>query len=498
MRYLRILTADSVESINLKGRNDMKRIVALLLAVVCALTVVGCGKKKREIIKLTLSTEDSEAILAAAGIMLPPVEDVSDVNTKIKWFSWYDSFHNYSEDEIINTGFWTFEQKYNGEIEWVECEWGARFDDLANLILSNESPDFLPLLLNAFPTRAIKGLFRTVDEYIDYDDPLWVGTKPFAYDYYSLAGKTYAICTDYGSGNVAVYNRRVMEEWGFDDPATLFANDEWTWDVFYDMCANFSDPDEDRYALDGWWFAYSLMRSCGQTIVEYNTETRLYESNLDSPSIEKAANLLYDLSKNECVYPWWANGWSIRNATNGSGLKDGKLLFYFCTIDTFTGPVEEISNVWGDVTANEVMFCPAPRDPNGDGGYYTECYPSGYCIAGGANNPEGVVLFASCERFKILDPTVISIDLKQKKEIYLWTEEMLDMDKTCYELACAGNYIVPYDSGLGDKLASVVDAFENNAHSQDAKTWAQLKEANYEKLEFYLSELNDNLKEIDK
>ena len=436
----------------------MKRITALLLAVILVIALVGCGKEKREIVRLTLSTEDAVAILAAAGISLPDAEEVAGVNTSIKWFAWYDDFHNYSEDEIINTGFWTFEQKYGGSIEWVECEWGKRFDDLANLILSDESPDFMPLLLNAFPTRAIKGLMVPVDDYIDYDDPLWAGTKPFAYD----AGKTYAICTDYGAGNVCAYNRRIIEEWGYDDPATLFANDEWTWDVFSEMCKDFSDPDEDRYALDGWWFHLSLMRSCGETIIEYNTETRQYESNIDSPGIERAANLIYDLAKNDCVYPWWSNGWSIRNGTNGAGMKDGKLLFYFCTIDTFTAPVEEISNVWGDVTANELMFCPAPRDPNGDGGYYTECYPSGYCIVSGAANPEGVVLYSSCERFKILDPTV------------------------------------PYDAGLGDKLSSTVDAFESNGHTQNASTWAQLKEANSEKLAYYLDELNKQLAEIDK
>ena len=229
----------------------MKRITALLLAVILVIALVGCGKEKREIVRLTLSTEDAVAILAAAGISLPDAEEVAGVNTSIKWFAWYDDFHNYSEDEIINTGFWTFEQKYGGSIEWVECEWGKRFDDLANLILSDESPDFMPLLLNAFPTRAIKGLMVPVDDYIDYDDPLWAGTKPFAYDYYSLAGKTYAICTDYGAGNVCAYNRRIIEEWGYDDPATLFANDEWTWDVFSEMCKDFSDPDEHRYALDG-------------------------------------------------------------------------------------------------------------------------------------------------------------------------------------------------------------------------------------------------------
>ena len=65
-------------------------------------------------------------------------------------------------------------------------------------------------------------------------------------------------------------------------------------------------------------------------------------------------------------------------------------------------------------------------------------------------------------------------------------------------VACSGNYIVPYDAGLGDKLSSTVDAFESNGHTQNASTWAQLKEANSEKLAYYLDELNKQLAEIDK
>ena len=45
-----------------------KRILAILLAALMIFALAGCGKEKRQIIKLTLSTEDSEAILAAAGI----------------------------------------------------------------------------------------------------------------------------------------------------------------------------------------------------------------------------------------------------------------------------------------------------------------------------------------------------------------------------------------------------------------------------------------------
>ena len=61
----------------------MKRILTLSLALIMIFVLVGCGKEKRQIIKLTLSTEDSEAILAAAGIVLPDAEEAKGANNTV-------------------------------------------------------------------------------------------------------------------------------------------------------------------------------------------------------------------------------------------------------------------------------------------------------------------------------------------------------------------------------------------------------------------------------
>lgn len=478
---------------------NIKRISALILAVILVFSLVGCGKKKREIVQLTLSTEDSEAILKAAGIMLPDAETAAGANSSVKYFSWYDQFHNYSDDEIINTGFWTFTEKYGGEVMWIECEWQKRFDDLANLVLSGNAPDCYPAHAENFPENCIKGMFQPVDEYIDYDNPIWKGMKEYVHTYYSLDDRPYIILTDTSYGGVVQYNKRVVEEWGFDDPAELFYNDEWTWDVFYDMCADFTDPDEDRYALDSFHFDHIFLNSSGVSVISYDTETKRFKSNLDDPRLERAADVLYNISKNSFVYPWWANGWALRNGTSGGGIKEGLQLFYVDGL-SISAPVENVSAVFGDVAAGEVMFCPPPRDPNGDGKYYIDSTPVGYSLVFGAENPEGVALLAMCDRFKVLDPTVISIDRKQKEEVYLWNEEMLEMHDICYELSNAhDSIVVSMGDGLGKHLIDVVSQFEYMARGQSstAKTWAQLKEANLEKITYYLDELNKSIDEFD-
>ncbi len=478
----------------------MKKIFALLLAGTLILGLVGCGGSSREVVQLTFATQDAEAILNAAGVYLPDAEETAAAGTVVKWFAWYDGMQNYSDDEIINSGYWTFQEKYDCSIEWIECTWDTRFDELANLILASNSPDFYPGDNEVFPTSCIKGIFVPVDDYIDYDDPLWADEKDYAYNYFSIKGRPYIIVYDNTFGNVCAYNRRVMEEFGFDDPAELFYNDEWTWDVFYDMCVEFTDADEDRYALDGYWYSPGIMHSCGESLVVYNVETQQYEDNSDSAAIERAATLLYNLSKNGCIYPRWNNtNWYTRNnGTSGAGIKEGLCLFYIGGTWMFTGTVTEISAVWGDMSEGELMFVPVPRDDDGDGNYYTESYASGFCIVQGASNPEGVALLAACMRFKILDPTVVSIDRLQLEETYLWTEDMLDMYDTCYDLATSNdNVIVVYDSGYGDKLSSVVATFEGIADSSDASTWAQIKESYGEQIAYYIDQLNTQVAEYD-
>ncbi len=466
-----------------------KRITALVLAALMVFALVGCGKKTREIIKLTLSTEDSEAILAAAGIMLPDAETAAGANSTVKFHHWVDGFHNYSEDEIVNTGYWTFSEKYNGEVEWVETTYGSRFDDLAALITAGTAPDFTTCSVSTFPDKCMKGVFVPVTDYIDYTDPLWAGNAEFVQRYFTMNGEPYIICTDVKAQDVCAYNRRVIEEWGFDDPQELFMNDEWTWDVFYQMCVEFSDPDENRYALDGWSWQAALVNSTGVTLIAIDEDGKFIH-NLDDPSLEAVQTVIYDLNKNNCRCPNIMRG----TEQDGAGIKEGLCLFWLREKWAFTGPVDDISAVWGDIANNELMFVPIPRNPNGDGNYYLAGQPVGYHIVQGAENPEGVVLLSMCERFKIIDPTVIDIDVKQLKEIYLWNQDMLDMNDTCQKIA-KDFPVVNFSSGCPAQLNTAVNNLVNGTTGTNAKTWAQLKESYVDSVQYYIEELNAAIEE---
>ncbi len=445
--------------------------------------------------QLTYATEETDGVLAAAGITLPSVEETAAAGSTIKWFSWYDYAEDYSGYEILDSGYWTFENDYGCSIDWVECTWDTRYDELSTMILASSSPDYYPAESEIFPTQCVKGMFAPVDDYINYDDALWEGVKEYAYSYYSLNDRPYMIIYDNTFGNVVIYNRRIIEEWGYDDPGELYYNDEWYWDLFYEICIDFTDADEGRYALGGNFSA--LMHSCSETIVQYNTETGQFESNLDSTAVEGAASLLYDLASADCLYPVWNSGWNASDGVLESGC-----LFYIGEIGEITGTAESLYSTWGNISEGEIMFVPLPRggpwiDRNDDYDNCVEFVPTGFCIVQGASNPEGVALLASCMRYKALDPTSVSIERIQLEETYGWTEEMLEMYDGCCELARASDGIVAYDSGYGDELYTVVNAIESFAVSSNVQTWSTVKDTYRARLVYYVNELNSQIASYD-
>ena len=470
-----------------------KRLIAVFLAIVLVVALVGCGNKKRQPITLTLSTEDAEAILAAAGIVLPDADSAAGANTSIQYFYYYDDFHNYSEDEIIQTGYWTFQQKYNGNVEWIETTWSTLTTDLANRVLAGNAPDFTRAWESAFPTAYLNGLYAPVDDYIDYDDPLWAGMKYFSETFFSIGGRNYMFLTDVKNNSMMLYNRRIFDEYGFDDPAELYYNSEWTWDVLLDMALDFSDPDDGRYAFNGWHTDSTFMSSTGTYLVLLDADTGKFYSNVDDPRLERAAAFLADVQKNDLAYPQYSFGWSLNYGDEGGGMKEGKTLFAMgpaYILDEITSLSEEEER-FGDMSENEVMVVPLPRDPNGDGEYYIDSIPMGYCLIKGAKNPEGVALLSMCDRFKIIDPTVIRIDERQKMEVLGWNQEMLDMWNHMYDIANSHNTIVQY-SDLGDVSNYSGNMIAFNSWDNPS-SWAELKEANKDALDYAIDELNARL-----
>ncbi len=466
---------------------NTKRILALAAALLTAFGAVGCGANDN-----STSSEDKKLKESQQEIVERLANDMTNTreleNSTIKWFSHWDINPTNSEDKEIGVDLALFQTKYNGKIEWISTTWETKFDDLAKLVIAQNSPDFCGADdMDIFPKGALQGMIEPIDDYFDFSDPLWADIKT-ATDQFILNGKHYVSVIRTEPSYVFIYNRNTIDAAGFDDPAELFAKGEWNWDTFSEMCRDFVNPDEEKYALDGWHYEKALMQSCGVPLI--GIEDGKIVNNITNTEVAKAQNMMYDLQKNGVVFPKHNNGWQLRGNQEGGGMGSGLTLFYPIGLWAIED-APSVTEQYGDIAEGEVMFVPVPSSADSDVTYV----PSrihGFCIVKGAQNPEGVAAFLDCCRASEIDEAAKGITYEQYQEDYGWTDEMIEMRATIYELS-SQNPVFDFEQGVNSDLNNICDtAIRGTMNPQEQKTWTEVVGENQQAIDYLVNEANKN------
>ena len=156
-----------------------------------------------------------------------------------------------------------FQTRFGGEVVDVVVGSSERFDRLAAMVSTGDSPDFFSAAdMDAFPMGAINNMFQPVDDYIDYTDQWWSDRKDLN-DKFVYNGKHYVGAISPEVEVVMIYNRAVVEENGLKDPFELLKEGKWDWNTCMDMMKQFCDKSEENYATDGWWVTRGFCNSTG-------------------------------------------------------------------------------------------------------------------------------------------------------------------------------------------------------------------------------------------
>lgn len=468
-----------------------KRIVAGILAILSAVSCASCGKNGSSSSSSMPIKELKETQQEIVSRLAKGTESTTRKleNSEIKWFSFYDINPTATIDKEIGVDLALFQTKYNGKIKYIQTTWDTKFDDLASLIMANNSPDFVGADdMDIFPKGAINGMLEPIDDYIDFTSPLWEGTKA-ASDQFMYKGKHYVAVSRVDPSYIFVYNKNVMAENGFDDPAELYENGEWNWDKFAEMCVEFTDAEADKYALDGWYYENALLQSTGVPLIGMS-EGKIV-NNIESPEIAKAQTMMYDLQKNKVVYPKNEHGWKVRGDVFGNGMASGLTLFYpigLWAIEDAPTTTEPFGNIAND----EVMFVPVPCSADSEK-QYVPSRVHGFSIVNKAKNPEGVAAFLDCTRYSEIDEAAHQITLDQYRDDYGWTQQMLDMRDTIYGLA-AENPVFEFSIGVTSDLSSITDnVIKGTMNPAETKTWTAIVEEYKKAIDFIINEAQENL-----
>lgn len=467
-----------------------KKITAGLCAAMLCLGMAGCGSsssddKKSETTskanEITMKEEDKQQLEETSS----KLDDKELENKTIKFFSHWDM--NPGDGQVVPPGIQMFRDKYDGKIEWVQTTWDNRYDDLAALVMANDSPDYFSAGdMDGFPKGAIKGMFQPIDDYIDVNSDLWAPAKNVL-DGFLFDGGHYVAATGAYPHYVCVYNTTTISENGYEDPAELFHNDEWTWSKFTEMVEDFTDPENDVYGLDGWWYPYALSNSCGKPFI--GLENGKLVSNLEDPNLAKAQNMLEELRKHKVGFDRASNGGSTRgDGTTGNGLGTYQTLFIPVGLWGIENSPENVT-AFGDVEAGEIMFVPMPRMDDSDT-YYVTCRPDGFFLVKNAPNPEGFAALMNCQMLAASDAKEITV--KQLKDDYKWNDDMIAMRQEILDLANA-HPIFDFSEAVSAELQNVMVQQVMNATSFGEDPWSTVVESNKDQVDFYLDEANQKI-----
>lgn len=478
--------------------NNTKRITAALAALAMTASLTACGDSSSddntpevttttgitvEINTETLAAEDQATMDDVSNMLL----DVELENTNIKWFSFYDPFHATTSGNTKALSLELFESKYNGTIEYIPTTWATRFSDLSTNILGGTGIDFCAGGdLDSFPKGIPNGQFESFDAYVDFSNDLWSGLKDLN-DMFELNGSHYLICTQATGGEVVIYNRQTIESMGFDDPAELLANGEWTWSTFKNMLTQFVDPDAEQYGLDGWFNEKPLMLSCGASPLELKDGKLV--SNLFDERLEKAMDFMYSLNQSGLVLDKSLFDWSEHPEYIG----EGKELFYIGGSYVLEGAPEIWTANFGK--AEDVMFVPIPKMDDADA-YYLTAGLEAYMLCKNAQNPEGVARFMECIIASNSDEGAMEIADQKRRDDYGWTDEMIEMRYTINAMT-AENPMYSIHTGCPTDLNSILDSGETGIRAAFyGLDWPSTRDGITDAVEVLIEEFNASMENV--
>lgn len=378
------------------------------------------------------------------------------VDTKIKWMAWWDIQEASPAVEVFKKLYGTPENKPKGyesvadENVFVNIKvssYADRYTSLSKLVQSDDSPDCFPFEICNYPYSVYQNLFQPLDGIIDFTTDDWADYKE-AIDKFNWGGKNYCPIMSLVPTSFLWYRKSTVEEAGLDDPWELYESGKWTWETFLTMARKFSDPDNGKYVLDGYYPENNFVCTTGTPLIAL--EGGKLVSHLNDANIEKCLDMLrsFDNTQEQLRYPRDIdNNWSpsYPEWVNGNTLffEDGTWRY------EETWRLYKKKQKWDD---DEINFVPFPQ-MDGSDKYYQSMKQDSIMLVAGSKNIDGYKAWIYANLVASNDPEIQKAGREQSKAEYDWTDTLLDRLDTMKD-PTAFTGVFDFKNGIGQDIAS--------------------------------------------
>ncbi len=423
----------------------LKAMAGALALVTAVGTFSGCGNnatsgaptgdaassEESSIITLGENSNVGNATSELAGSVSGDMKDLK-VDNKLIWLAWWAIDENSPEVKLFKEMYGTpagVPDGYSAKNEDdlfinINVGYADRYNKLSSMVQSGDSPDCFPFEIENYPYSVYKNLFQSVDELFDFNDDVWADTKDVI-ESLKWNGHLYCPVVSVGCNSVLWYRKSIAAQAGVEDPWTQFENGEWDWDSFLETCRTFTDPDNGKYAIDGYWFQNRLVATTGTPLI--SLEDGKLVGHFNDANIEKLMDilLLFDDEAGESLrYPRevlasWNTNPREWNAGNVLFLEDGKWSF------EGSGSVGTFKRANKDWDEDEVQFVPYPKMPGSDE-YYQPMKIDPIMLVSSARNVDGYRAWIYCNALCSQDEAVSQAFREQFMESYECPEYIMD------------------------------------------------------------------------
>ena len=281
-----------------------------------------------------------------------------------------------------------YKELFGGEVIQIICGVQEYASKLQNLIGAGTVPDLVVSESTTDPcfvTLANAGLVQPIDAYIDYNEPELKDLQS-VYEAGLWNGQHYLAPYDNKPVYYMIYNPKIFEEYGYENPWELWEKGEWTWDAFRELAAELNIIDENGDYICYGTGAPGYGSLTGSTGVDYVAlKDGFFENNLTHPDVVRAENYLNDmLFKDDIIKIKAQGGW--RNYWNRG-------MVAMQIIDSWM--MKGSAEVSQAIHEGALGIVPLPQDPQKvqPGVNVTYAQSGGFCLVQGAQNPEAAAAF---------------------------------------------------------------------------------------------------------
>jgi len=438
-----------------------KKVLAAMCALTFCMSAVACGDDASSGASTTtttgttappkeLNSEAKEQVKNAADLL----KDRNLENKTIKFFSHWPI--NPSDGAVVGADIQMFRDKYQGVIEDINVGWPDRYQELGKLVASGQSPDFFSAMdMDGFPKGAVLEMFQPIDDYIDVNGDLWKSAKEVN-DKFQYKNKHYVAAIGAEPDVICIYNTKNIKNAGLDDPYELYKKDEWTFSKFAEMCKAFTNQDEEKVGVDGWWYEKGLLHQCGLPIISLDASGKA-TCNVKNPMMLKQADHMKELGDSKVMFPNGVRG-GENNENGQRGLGEGKTLFWPCGMWGIEGTAESKADM-GDIAAGELAMAPMPRMDESDT-YYCTSRVNGFFLVKGAPNPECWAAFMDC---RMVSKDKLDSVYEDTLREYGWSDLMIEQRRAVFKV-CQEHPIFEFSGSISAELSTYWDDGEHGCN----------------------------------